>query len=284
VPGSRLDPVTSFDDFDLNPPARGPFGPVPSNRARWAIIVAVLIVIAGGVGYFVLRRDAPQEPTAATTPAPPPAQAQKSTALTGENIVLPPLPETDPIVRELVSRLSSHPTVLAWLATKGLIGNFVVVTHNISESRTPITHLKAMAPKGPFRTRTSGATVYVDSRSYDRYNGYADAVSALDAMGTARLYLTLKPRILEAYGELGYPGGDFDRVLERAIGELLDVPVIEGDVALRQKVISYAYVDQKLESLSPAQKHLLRMGPRNVQAVQAKLREIAALLNLQPEK
>jgi hypothetical protein len=59
--------------------------------------------------------------------------------------------------------------------------------------------------------------------------------------------------------------------------------VIEGDIPLRQKVISYAYVDEKLESLSPAQKHLLRMGPRNVRIIQAKLREIAALLNLQPE-
>ena len=274
--------MTSFDDYDLNPPARGPFGPTQSNRTRWAIIIGVLLVIAAGVGYFLLRRNVPQEPAASTTPAPAVAQEQKGTALTGENIVLPPLPETDPVVRELVGRLSSHPTVLAWLATKGLIGNFTVVTHNISEGRTPVTHLKGLGPKAPFRTRSSGGTAYVDPRSYERYNGYADAVAALDATGTARLYLTLKPRILEAYGDLGYQGGDFDRVLERAIGELLEVPVVEGEVPLRLKIVSYEYADEKLESLSPPQKHLLRMGPRNVQAIQAKLREIAALLNLNP--
>ena len=129
-----------------------------------------------------------------------------------------------------------------------------------------------MVPKGPLPHQSLAASMW----TLEVTTAITDIrpVSALDATGTARLYLTLKPRILEAYGELGYPGGDFDRVLERAIGELLDVPVIEGDIALRQKVISYAYVDQKLESLSPAQKHLLRMGPRNVQAVQAKLREI----------
>ena len=276
--------MTSFDDFDLNPSSRGPFGPTRSNRARWAIIIGVLIAIAAGVGYFLFRRSVPQEPAASTTPAPAVAQEQKGTALTGENILLPPLPETDPVVRELVSRLSSHPTVLAWLATKGLITNFTVVTHNISEGRTPVTHLKGLGPKAPFRTRSTGGTVYVDPRSYERYNGYADAVAALDATGTARLYLTLKPRIVDAYGDLGYTGGDFDRVLERAIGELLEVPVIEGETPLRLKIVSYEYTDEKLESLSPPQKHLLRMGPRNVQAVQAKLREIAALLNLHPEK
>ena len=94
--------MPSFDDYDLNPPARGPFGPAPSNRARWAIIIGVLLVIAAGVGYFLLRRNVPQEPAASTTPAPAVAQEQKGTALTGENIVLPPLPETDPVVRELV--------------------------------------------------------------------------------------------------------------------------------------------------------------------------------------
>ena len=274
--------MTSFDDLDLNPPARGPFDPASSNRTLWVVLIVVLVTIAAGVGYFLLRRGAPQEPAAVSKPAPAVAQEPKGTALTGENIALPPLPETDPIVRELVSRLSSHPTILAWLATKGLIANFAVVTHNISEGRTPVTHLRGLGPKGQFRTRTSAGTVYLDTRSYERYNGYADAVAALDATGTARLYLTLKPRILEAYGDLGYQGGDFDRVLERAIGELLEVPVVEGEIPLRLKIVSYEYVDEKLESLSPPQKHLLRMGPRNVQAIQAKLREIAALLNLRP--
>ena len=46
--------------------------------------------------------------------------------------------------------------------------------------------------------------------------------------------------------------------------------------------MTYAYSDPKLESLSPAQKQLLRMGPRNGQAIRGKLQEIAALLKLHP--
>jgi hypothetical protein len=37
-------------------------------------------------------------------------------------------------------------------------------------------------------------------------------------------------------------------------------------------------VDSKIEEMSPPQKHLLRMGPENVQLIQAKLRELARAL------
>jgi hypothetical protein len=198
------------------------------------------------------------------------------------DIDLPPLPQTDPIVRELVGRLSSHPTIAAWLATDRLIENFTIVTLAIAEGRTPARSLRAVAPRGRFRTSGSGEELFVDVRSYERYNPHGDAVAALDAAGTASLYLTLKPRITEAYRALGYPEGDFDRVLERALGVLLATPELDDKVALRPKGVNYAYSDADLEALSAAQKQFLRLGPRNARAVRAKLGEIAALLALQP--
>ena len=74
--------------------------------------------------------------------------------------------------------------------------------------------------------------------------------------------------------------GNFDAELERAIVELLKVPVVEGDVPLRMAGIGYAFADPRLEALSPPQKQLLRMGPENVRAIQGKLREIAAALGI----
>jgi hypothetical protein len=44
--------------------------------------------------------------------------------------------------------------------------------------------------------------------------------------------------------------------------------------------VLYVYSDPQLESLSAAQKQLLRTGPRNVRLVQARLREIAQHLAL----
>ena len=198
------------------------------------------------------------------------------------DIDLPALPLTDPIVRELVARLSSHPTIAAWLVTNGLIANFTVVTVNIAEGRAPMQFLRPIAPQGRFRTTSSGEELFADPRSYERYNPHADAIAALDSVGTASLYLTLKPRITDAYRELGYAEGDFDRVLERAIGVLLQTPAFDEKAALYRKGVTYAYSDPKLESFSPAQKQLLRLGPRNGQAIRAKLGEIAALLKLHP--
>ena len=222
-----------------------------------------------------------------TVPAPAPQatvpERPEGPLVQAADINLPPLAETDPIVRELVARLSSHPTIAAWLTTKGLIANFTVTTLTIAEGRTPAQFLRPIAPRGRFRTTSAGEELFVDPRSYERYNLHADAIAALDSVGTASLYLTLKPRISDAYRELGYPEGDFDRVLERAIGVLLQTPALDEKVALEPKGVTYAYSDPKLESLSPAQKQFLRMGPRNSQAIRAKLEEIAALLKLHPE-
>jgi|SRR5262245_47680973 len=265
-----------------------PAYPVP-NRTGWMIGVVVILAIAGTVGYTLWKQRA--SPAVTTTQpakapaAPQPAAEQPATqpAVVGENIPLPPLAQSDSIVRELVGRLSSHPSVAAWLATKGLISNFAVVTLSIAEGRLPRSNLQALAPKDRFLVTGSGTAVTLDPRSYQRYNKYAEAVQGLDALGTARLYATLKPRINDAYKELGYPDADFDRVLEKAIGELLRTPVVEGTVPLRRKAVSYNYADPRLESLSAPQKQFLRMGPRNVQAVQTKLREIATLLALHPD-
>jgi len=62
---------------------------------------------------------------------------------------------------------------------------------------------------------------------------------------------------------------------------LLQTPALDEKVTLEPKGVTYAYSDSKLESLSPAQKQFLRMGPRNSQAIRAKLEEIATLLKLQ---
>ena len=195
-----------------------------------------------------------------------------------EQISLPPLDETDAVVRELIGRLSSHPTVTAWLATDGLILNFAVVTLRISNGESPTQELRAIGPVPAFRPRTTRDDLFVDPASYRRYDRFAEAVSVLDARGAARLYATLKPRIVDAYRRMGRLTGDFDPVLERAIIEMLRVPVLHGEVELAPKGIVYGFVDPRLEDLSPAQKHLLRMGPQNVEKIQAKLREIADYL------
>jgi hypothetical protein len=278
-------------DFDLRSGGE-PVEPIESveptpNRPTAAVVAIGLFVVAVGFALYLVfgrQTSAPvnEQPSAAAVAATDKPAAPLGGV--GDAIAVPPLDESDPLVRELVTKLSAHPRVAAWLTTDGLIRNFTVVVANISEGRTPATHLRTVAPAGPFRIADRNGTILIDARSYERYDRLADAVASVDAAGSARLYSTLKPRIDEANRELGHPEGSFDRTLERAIVSLLAVPAVPAAVELGPVSIVYGYADPKLEMLTPAQKHLLRMGPRNVRLIQDKLREIAQALGIPADR
>jgi hypothetical protein len=171
---------------------------------------------------------------------------------------------------------------MAWLPTNGLIRNFTVVVTNIAEGPTPAKQLKVLKPAAPFRiTSSRDGTTIADPRSYDRYTKIADAVASVDPAAAARLYATLKPRIEDAQRDLG-SAESFDRTLERAIIVLLSTPSTDGSERLKPKGIGYGYADDRFESLTPAQKQLLRMGPRNARVIKSRLREIAVALGIPP--
>jgi hypothetical protein len=213
-------------------------------------------------------------PTVAYRPVPAPVSAAPA-------IDVPPLDETDPVVRRLVGALSSHPRVAAWLATDNLIRTFTVAVENIANGATPAPHLRVLRPVGPFQVVEDGEQLRVDARSYERYNGIADAIASIDAAGAAMLYRTLRPRFDEAYRELGRDDG-FDAALKRAMTSLVNTPMPGPQVALVYKGALNAFADDDLEELTAAQKQLLRMGPRNVRLIQGKLREISAALGTSP--
>jgi Protein of unknown function (DUF3014) len=277
--------MTDLNDLKLDK-WQGSFESEPSRRGWLVGIVGVVLLALAAGAYFLLWRRAPPAPAdvrTATEQAVAPAAPARPLPEAGETIDLPPLDQTDSIVRELVARLSSHSTVAAWLTTDQLIRNFTLVVDNISNGRTPSGHLGKLRPAGTFQIREDRGGLWIDPRSYRRYDTYADAVSGLDARGTARLYATFKPRIQEGYRELGHPDGHVDQALERALIELLKTPVVEGDVALASRSVAYEFADARLQSLSSAQRQLLRMGPRNVRLIQAKLREIAPLVGIPVE-
>ena len=129
----------------------------------------------------------------------------------------------------------------------------------------------------------SGDDLVMDPRSQRRYDLLAQVVASIDPQAAARVYHQLLPLFQEAYQELGVPDGPFQEVLARAMDNLLAVDVPEGPPELREAVGRYVYADRSLESLTPAAKHLLRMGPENARMVQEKLREIESALDLSGE-
>ena len=279
--------MADFDDLKLDK-WQTSLEPQRSSGFGWRVVAIIVVLLGLGAAgyYFLLWRRADSKSTdvrvqteqAVSSPAAAPVAETPPSDL-------PPLEQTDTIVRELVGQLSSHPTIAAWLTTDQLIRNFTVAVVNTSNGRTPAKQLAKVRPTEPFLVVQRGSDIWIDPRSYRRYDRYADAISGLDANGAAQLYTRLKPRIQDAYRELGYPDGNVDAALQRAITEILATPVVEGNVRLVSKSVAYEFADPRLQSLSSVQRQMLRMGPRNVQLIQTKLREIAPHIgvNVQPK-
>ena len=257
-----------------------PSAPEPNVKsAVWIAVVFIVVAALAATVYFIRsRRPAP-------TPAPakaaqPTQEAVRPLGSDAEQITLPPLGESDALVRELVRKITSHPQALAWLTTTGLIRNFTAVVANVAEGTSPAGHLRVLRLSSPFQVVERSGGIFIDPRSYDRYDGVAAAAASIDPPGASRLYATLKPRIEEAYSELGVQPASFDLALERAVVALLQVPTVDGPVRLYPKGIGYRFADPNLEQLTPAQKQLLRAGPRNVRIVQSALRQLAIALGI----
>lgn len=276
-------------DYQLDH-ADSPHPPPPPRRPRlWPWMAGLAVLVIAIVAVVLLRNQGPVAPSESLSldrPDTPAAQALPPGVLgaPADPVDVPPLDESDDLVRTLVAMLSSHPRLAQWLATDDLIRTFTVTVENIAAGETPSVHLAGLRPAQPF-TVLGGEdlVVLVDPRSYDRYSEIADVFASIDALGAARLYTILRPRITQAYRELGHPDS-FDRALERAIVTLLAVPVPARDTALVPHGAVYQFADASLEGLNGAQKQLLRMGPQHVRTVQAQLRELAEALGIPPSR
>jgi hypothetical protein len=262
---------------------------------RWA---AVAVLLALGLAAIFWQRwrgdEGPAQPTApqpspqvleqAEASAPPLAAASEASPESAVAPVpsepLPSLDASDAFLRTAAREISRHPSFARWLAQEDLIRLFAVSVDNIAEGLTPRKHLPFLRPQAKFLVSGSGPDLRVDPSGYRRYDRIADVVSSLDAEGCAALYFRVKPLIQRSYHEMGYPGLDFDDRLGQAIAEVLAIPVAPEAPALVEEVLRYEFADPELEALSDAQKHLLRMGPRNVQRIQHKLRELAQAVGI----
>jgi DUF3014 family protein len=277
--------VPDVPDYDLLK-TPGEMARQPVRRPPIFMWIA-LLVLGGAIGlavYVALGRrtqaPAPQQQTGASPERP--VQPLGSEAMP---VAVPPLDESDAVVRDLVKKISAHPAVIAWLATNGLIRNFTVVVVNVADGKSAAGQLQVLRPSSRLTVVGSTGELRIDPRSYDRFNEVAAAAGSLDPSGSARLYATLKPRIEEANRELGLGNMPFDQTLERAIVQLLRTPVVDRPVRVVPRGgVGYDFADEQLQSLTPAQKQLLRSGPRNARTIKDALRNLAIALGIPPER
>ena len=264
------------------------------------IIIALAIVgllIVGFIVYSVSSKESVPEvvtqPVAIPEPEPPVPEpvieAEPEPELEPEQVVeapveeevepafvLPRLNDSDQLIRDGVVSLTRHEGVNTWLSPNELIRKFVAFVDGVAIGQVAKDPVRVLAPQGPFLASQISEQVYLlDSASYERYYFFSEVVVSLDARRSAGFYLLVHPMLQEAYGELGSPDKKFNDVVFKAIGRLLETPVINKPIRLLRPVVMYQFEEKKLESLSAAQKQLIRMGPKNTRALQVKLSEIA---------
>jgi hypothetical protein len=250
------------------------------NRVPRGLIVLLVLALAGALYYFLIYKRSQRTEKAAELPVAAVQEKEAPLPTPSAEPQTPPveLNKSDDFVRQLAKQISSHPRIASWLQSRDLIRRFVAAVDNIANGLSPRAHIDFFHPPGEFEVVKKGDILIADPKGYGRYDTVTDVFVSLDIPQCVSLFRALKPLCQEAYRDLGYPGEDFEQTFLRAIIELLDTPVVEGDIVVEKSVFDYVMLDPELESLSDAKKHLLRMGPDNVGAIQAKMREIAIAL------
>jgi len=268
----------TFDDINLE--RTETWGPPPRSGPRRAALIGIiaLVLVAGGIGWWMRTRPAPtaaiermaSEGPASARPTPVPAEPVKSD--------LPPLNSLDPMLQDLIGELTASPLLAKWLTTGDLTRQIAALVDATAAGSLPLRLLSPLRPTGEFSVVDRGGRTTIAPASYARYDAMAGAIAALDPDAVARVYRMLAPRLQEAHGELGEASRTFDSALRDGLRRLVETPIPDGPVAVTARGGVYAFADPRLEALSPAQKLLLRSGPDNARRVQAQLAAIAAAL------
>lgn len=238
------------------------------------LLVAALIVAAvAAVGIYGARTFLKPVPPQGFASGP----ADDAPALPSN---LPPLEQSDELVRERAAGLSAEPAFREWLKLESLIARLATAMSMIADGAVPRETFAAFAPRGKFRVVKKEGRVFADPASYARYDAFAGLVSRVDAVAAARLFEELMPLFDAAQRGLGGKTVSARAAFFAASRELLDLPVFEGELPLKEgkKGVGWAYAEDRVENQSPVRKQLMRMGPKNQAAIQAKLRAVVLAL------
>ena len=268
-----------MDNFDERPleratPDESIAGSRPQTSRAPIVLVAALGLIVGGAAAWWWTRAERTPPVMSTNSTE--AAIVESTVPARE---LPPVGQMDTYLRALLGTLSMHPDFARWLSTDDLVRQMANGIERIARGYSPAADLPMLRPGGDFEVSRRGRTTVISEESYARYDRIAQLVDSLEPRGVVVAYRTVQPRLDEAYRALGRTSGSVDDAINAALQLLLDTPTPSEPVAVVPgKGATFAYQDPALERLRPMQKQLIRMGPGNMQRIQARLRAIRAEL------
>ena len=259
------------------------------DKAIWwsaGIVIAAAIAIGVYYRYYSPAPAAPPPPpTAAPQAAAPPAPAIQHpipSSAEQQQAPLPPLDESDPVVRDSLSGLLGKSALTKFLVPHQVIRDFVVTVDNLPRKKVAA-ELRPLQPTGgDTAVDTQAGQTTLSDQNYARYAPLMQVVSSVDPKALATIYFRLYPLFQQAYENLGYPGKYFNDRLVLAIDSMLATPDVQGPIPLVRPKVFYQFSDPKLEALPAGQKLLIRMGPQNASIIKQKLQQFRAAITATP--
>lgn len=239
----------------------------PDNTKRNVAIAVVALAAVGGALWFFRDRIFPTTPEPVVQAVPDPVVSPDA------GVALKSAEEADTLLRRLAVNGSSSKLLESWLASPGILQRITAAVVRVAEGKSPVPVLSFIEIKGPFSVTKKDDKLYISAESNSRYDTFTEVFTSIDADYAGRAYGELRPYFESAFSQVAHEGERFDAVLQNALKRLSSVPVPDDPIEVVEKGgTAYAFKDPALEALSPAEKHVLRLGAKNARAFQASLR------------
>jgi len=262
----------------------------------WAAGVSLVTLAAGGWWWWSNRApppqgivEAPQQPLPGVGPvaiepakAEHPIEAAPAAMAAAGAESLPPLAESDSMLRGALSGLVGEQALLQFFQMTGLATRFVATVDNLPRSKLSTQVLPLRGPGGVLGVEGSAGELAIGAVNPGRYGAHLQLLESIDMRKAAAIYVRFYPLLQQAYRDLGYPQAPFNDRMVAVIDHLLATPRIDGSIRVVQPKVLYEFADADLEARSAGQKLLLRMGPDNAARVKAKLREFRGEITAAP--
>ena len=282
----------------------------PASRWKGAVLIAALALGALGATWWWLGRSTvpAEQPVASATPAAAPAGSQTSQAVPGpvassgpaageppattapaaSAAGLPALDESDLVFARWLEDVFGREG-MAQLRINDFARRFVATVDNLGREQAPARLWPVNPASGRFATASRDGRTVIDADNQLRYAPFVILLESVDPQRLVMVYRKAYPLLLQAYGELGFPGKSFhERLLAvidhllaapEQVGEIEVLPVeVRGSAPLSQPWRYLAFADPALEELSAGQKLMVRMGPVNERRLKQVLSRLRAAL------
>lgn len=252
---------------------------------NWKILTIIgVLIIAGALWYL---KNAEKLNPVVTLPKPLiPLSAHAGSIERSETSFETPMPpvavempsdlhDSDETVKSAVENFS--PPLLQWLTPSYQIQKWVMLIDQMADGSVPKEYLPLRYPMTSFKASKADDKLMLDTENYERANHLIAVISSIPPERISSYYHAWYPLLNKAYRDLGRQNS-FDARLRAAIDRVLANKPLPAQVVLVRPGVFYQYAEPKLENATALDKLMWRLGPENIEKLQAFLRQLKSAL------